>query len=1045
MRRLRTLVNPRPIAALAAVATLAGSVGVALLDRRPAELSGNLGRFAALTFGSDAARGALAATSSAGEAEDEARIAPPSVPDAPEEDPDVPETPLTFTEYRTPNGWRLRPAGRQVDTARAPTGLAVSPDAKTVVVVSSGIFNEDMTLVDASTLAATSYPSADLYMGAALDPDGNLWVSTGSRNRVYQYRLVGTAPAGVRQGTPLVPQGAASTGIPVIGYPGNMALGSDGRLYVAGNLSVPSSFIASKQPGTACKDSTICSVVNVIDVSNRLSPSPAVRYVPVGRDAYGVALNTGAGKLYVTNWADETNVGRAGGTGTVSVVNVSTPGAEAEVQVVPVGHHPTGLALSPDGGTLFVANSADDSLSKISLDAQGLPTGPPATISVRTTPDAPRGARPLALGFSADGRYLLVGLAGQNAVEVRTAAGEAIPRTVSVRGWPVNVPHTYVPTGWYPSALASAPHPAETGKTRLYVTNLKGVGAGPGGNFQAQPFSGVRTQGTLSVVDLDDGRFDEWTATVVENNDWATLFGVQTSDAAADPCFAAPLPGGKTAFSQFLCDESKAAGPSPYHVVYIVKENKTFDQFFGDIRAFGVLDADADPTFLLYGQPVTTNQHEIARLFTIGDGFWADSEQSTTGHSWTSAGYATEYNEITWNPDYSQGFRGQRRAGIYEGQYIVTGNFSTTPIKRDSEIAEQEGELFEPEERLVDLLADPVANPRGATFRIYSDDVEEGSPAVQQRFPLGLWGLGAQTPHGGGDLEFPDTDRARIFNGGRTVVNAWNLTRGRPPAAFGKEIGLCGAPDDPAIDNAPESFCQRPGASPDEYGRFSLAAWTTKYHTCMAQPGATDAQCQREMPNFIYMVLPVDHTLGFNPLAPTPASMVADNDYAYGLVVEALSESPFWKNTLVLATEDDTQLAGDHVDSHRTFLLAAGGLARRHGPDGRASHQPGSLPSILKTVEVLFGLEPFTIYDRAAVPLHDFVVNDPADANSVVYEAVRPPTPFLRNPAEGDLATLSMMLDWRLDMTDPDLLTALFYYGEKGWPLPERYRKLLGR
>ncbi|MGH2729259.1 MAG: hypothetical protein ACRDJI_01475, partial [Actinomycetota bacterium] len=134
---------------------------------------------------------------------------------------------------------------------------------------------------------------------------------------------------------------------------------------------------------------------------------------------------------------------------------------------------------------------------------------------------------------------------------------------------------------------------------------------------------------------------------------------------------------------------------------------------------------------------------------------------------------------------------------------------------------------------------------------------------------------------------------------------------------------------------------------------------------------------------------------------------------------------------------------GDHVDAHRTFLLTAGGLARRLGPQGRVSHQAGSFPSILKTIEVIFDLPPLTIYDRAAVPLHDVIVNSLKGRNSSRYAAVEPPTPFELNPEGTDLARLSQMLDWRLDMTDPYMLRDLLYHGLRGWPLPDRYDRLL--
>jgi DNA-binding beta-propeller fold protein YncE len=1013
----------RALALAGAVVVLAGLLVVAR-ESPPGPVAGNLGRFARATLGGDPGRA----------------LAQPAAPEPKSEEgaptrlglTDLPSAVLPPARYRTPNGWLLRPAGAQVETSRAPTGVTVSPDGGTVAVVSSGTAEEFGTIVDARTLLATRIPSSDLYLGAAIDRAGNLWVSGGSRDRVLQYRLVGPLGVGVRQA--IAVPGIPNNGIPVIGYPGSLALGSNGLLAVAGNLSLPGK-VVRQAAGRPCPASSICSVVTVLDVSRPFALAVPRRVIPVGRDAFGLALNEAAGVLYVTNWADETNPARAGGTGTVSVVDLR---AGREVQVVPVGHHPTGIALRPDRRALFVANAADDSLSRLALDpATGMVTGE-TTIDVRTTPDAPRGAAPLALAFTPDGSSLLVGLAGQNAVEVRTADGEAIPRRVRVGpgagATVLAVPHTYIPTGWYPSAIAAAPHPV-TGRPRLYVANLKGIGSGPGPNAYAEKFLLPRSEGSLSVIDLDPASYDVWTATVVENNRWVTLFDRTLVDAARDPCRPAPLPAGSTTFSQVLCDAWRGTlDPRPFHVVYVVKENKTFDQYFGDVGLFGLRDADADPTWLLYGYPVTTNQHHLARRFTLFDNFWADSEQSTTGHSWTSAGYATEYVEITWNPEYSQGLRGNRGGGQYRGG--IVGGAS------DEEVAAQERELFEPEERLVDLLADPDDNPLGLTFRVYSDDVNVGSAALADQVPLALWGIGPSAVHHGRDLDFPDTDRANIFLHGHTVSNAWGIDSGAPPPTFGKEIGLCGAPDDPAVPNAPEAFCARPGARPDEADRFVLDHWVAAYRVCR-RGGGTDDVCQRAMPNVIYMALPVDHTLGFNPLSPTPASMVADNDYALGLIVDALSKSPFWRNTLVLATEDDTQTAGDHVDSHRTFLLAAGGLARTVGQAGRAAHQAGSFPSILKTIETLFRLPALTIYDRAAVPLHDAIVARLEDRNAVRYDAVRPPTPFLRNPEGTLLARISARLDWRLDRTDPWVLRDLLYAGIRGWPLSERALRLL--
>ncbi len=132
-------------------------------------------------------------------------------------------------------------------------------------------------------------------------------------------------------------------------------------------------------------------------------------------------------------------------------------------------------------------------------------------------------------------------------------------------------------------------------------------------------------------------------------------------------------------------------------------------------------------------------------------------------------------------------------------------------------------------------------------------------------------------------------------------------------------------------------------------GPFNLAHWSEVFRTT-----GKDV-----MPNFIYMTLPVNHTLGTNLGSPTPPSMVADNDHAVGMIADALSKSPFWESTVIMQTEDDTQAAGDHVSPLRDYLQVSGPWAQPG-----ANHQWGSFPSLLRTIEQLFDVEPITLFDR---------------------------------------------------------------------------------
>ncbi|MBV9412442.1 MAG: beta-propeller fold lactonase family protein, partial [Acidimicrobiia bacterium] len=494
---------------------------------------------------------------------------------------------------RMPNGWALRPAGTQVLTSRAPTGLTVGPDGA-VYAVTSGIFEEAVVRVDPTTLLPVSDPVASAFQGVAADKQGNVWVSGGPANTVFQYKTVGPALVDTRQ-VPLVPD-APNKGIPASSYPGTMLL--DGhRLFVSGSLSMPAAKVAGGCPG----GSSICSIVNVIDVGATTGnpiASPPSHTIAVGRDAFGLAYLPEASTLYVANWADGTNPARANGSGTVSVVKVNPNGSGTERSAVPVGKEPTGLALSPNHQIVAVADSDSDQISVLTVDRTTGALTPSQTVSVAPVPSAPLGVAPLSVAFSPDGSLLYVALSGLNAVEVfavRGATVTPIPQTVTAKfdgsaPRQVRVPATYIPTGWYPDALAIGPEPAGGGGNRLYVANLRGQGAGPGHYDQLEPLVGTSTEGALSAIDVPTGAAREralnaWTTQTVDNDELAPLWAGGFHDPATDSCVVPP--NDQVGISGLLCSASGAKAPDPHalHVVYIEAENKTFDSYFGDTGA----------------------------------------------------------------------------------------------------------------------------------------------------------------------------------------------------------------------------------------------------------------------------------------------------------------------------------------------------------------------------------------------------------------------------------------------------------------------------
>lgn len=880
-----------------------------------------------------------------------------------------------------PNGWALQPAGTQVLTNRAPTGLVVSPDGSSVYATTSGIFDEAVVHIDATTLEPTPTLVSDAFQGVAADASGNVWVSGGPADRVWQYQAAGPALVDERQA------GAApdtpNRGIPVTGYPGDMVLAGN-RLFVSGTISVPSSVAAQADAGQACPGgSSICSVVNVVDASQPSTASPAVAAVPVGRDAVGLAWRPSSSTVYVANFADQTNPARSGGagTGTVSVVKMTSTSGR-EVQVVPVGLGPDGVALSPDGRTLAVADSGSDELSVLSLNPAGSVTAT-STVDLRVAPGAALGTEPLAVAFSPNGTSLYVTLAGIDAVEVLSVSNgqvAAIPQMVSVPGAErLRVPATFIPTGWYPDALTLAQKPG-TNAERLYVANLRGQGSGPGLYEQLEPVSGSNTEGSVSAIDLPSSsktlsyQLNQWTADVVANDQLASLYDRSMKDPATDACLPAPIASGGIASSALLCEAQRhQLDPRNLHVVIIEAENKTFDSYFGDISP-ELSNANANPAFTEFGQAVTTNQHALAETFGLDDNFYNEgAESSVLGHSWLSGAYTTADNELTWGMDYGQGLRGNRSGGEYAPSSLASGSATSASVSGPSSpaVAAQEAVMLDP----ANLLTDE-ALASGLSVRLFGTDSRPGDPVIADGYqvPQKYWGESGSDVSS--DLAWPDADRAAIFLHGTTVSHAWDMFDGpTPPAQFGTQISLSLA----------------------DKQKFTLDGWTNSYKACTAG-GRSDSSCQFAMPNLVYMQLPENHTYVvsnvFNPLDPTPQSMVADNDYAIGEIVAGLSKSPFWKNTLVMITEDDNQFTGDHVDIHRTFVLTAGGMAEPIGKAGKVADQRGSFPSIDKTAEVLLGLPAMTLFDARAIPLQQLVANR-IGTGPANFNAVDPPTPFL--------------------------------------------------
>jgi DNA-binding beta-propeller fold protein YncE len=866
-----------------------------------------------------------------------------------------------------PNGWCLRPAGKSIDVLRFPLGVVPTSNGKIVVTSDSGGV-QGLTVIDQNTLATSQTTAGNLFIGLAETKDGRVYAAGGNANRVFRYRwagdqlqssdatqdatfpvhgavdgVVGRGPSG-GQNLPAV------DGIRVTSYPGDLKPYGD-YVLAAGSLSEPSN-------GSCPTNRAVCGHVSVIDTRT----DAVVGRAGVGLDAYGIAVDPARKLAYVSNWADE--AGRGNGTGTVSVVDLADPTKPKELSYTAVGHHPSAVALSPDRTRLFVTNTNDDTLTV--LDLRGTPRVL-ATESLRPVEGVPVGAHPDALAFAPDGKTLFVALAGMNAVEIRDGRTGA-----RVAGHPL-----YIPTGWYPSALAVT---GNAQKYRLWVTNAKGIGPSLGYNGSVF-LNGTKTQGTVDAVDLPvpAGTVNTWTRTVASND--------RLVDAAVDPC----KPGAGVRVSQVLCPPKGATSPIR-HVVYVVTENKTFDQYFGDLPTTDN-GYRADPSFLLYGQPVTPNHHAFATPYSLDDNFFSDAEVSVTGHSWTSGAVATDYNEKTWEADYDQGLRGSHGNGD-----PLKGSISGQQGK-DIQAAEdrlkdpQGGYIFEAFKRAG--ATPPTDNPGRLSMGIYGESTAQTSGNMDAYKAPG-WK--------DGDISYSDTCRVLTFRDGQAPDG--------PSPAFG-------------VGSAPAGI-----NTDDCNGRKLASAFTLKHWADVYKKTGRDI-----MPSFIYMSLPQNHTLATTVGNPTPQSMVADNDYALGLLVDALSHSPFWSSTAVMQTEDDTQVAGDHISALRDYLHVISPWAKA-GP----SHQWGSMPALLRTIEQVFGIAPISLFDRLAAPMHESFLPSLTDKPDLApYTAVHPSIPYDVN-RPGDTGTaLSATLDFSTyDRVNEQLLNDILYAAIRHRPLPRR-------
>jgi len=644
-------------------------------------------------------------------------------------------------------------------------------------------------------------------------------------------------------------------------------------------VSYPAGLAASPDGSTLYVAENLYDSLAVVDLATRR----VVQRLPAGRYPYGVAA-AGDGTVYVSAWAGTAvRVFRPAGSGRLR--------ADGAIQV---GRHPSALLLAPGGTRLFVALASSDRVTVADTRNRQV-----LTQLMDAAPDGPtEGSTPNALALSTDGTRLYVAEADNNAVAVfdLSAFTAGVPETAAPREDRLA---GRIPVGWYPSALALS------GDT-LLVVNAKGKGTAPNpqlpqpgesGGGRVTGYTLGQLSGSLSSIGVpDSARLAAWSARVAQANGWDDDHDVRD------------------------------AYPPFKHVVYIIKENRTYDQVLGDMK-----QGDGDTSLVFFPRRDTPNHHALAERFGLFDRFFVNAEVSADGHNWSTAAYASDYVEKTVESNYS----GRGRSYDYEGT-----NRAWDSIPADGEDVNEPANGY-----LWDL-----AQRAGLTFRNYGEfvipnDVDEDDPM--------------------------------------------------PPAYRGVKPFLA------------------THTSPD-FAPFDLNIQDQKRADVFLKELA-GYEKKGDLPQLIIMHLPNDHNAGGTVGAPTPAAYMADNDLALGRIVQGLSHSRFWPSTVIFVLEDDAQNGPDHVDSHRSPMFVI-------SPYNRPGviHRFANTTDVIATMADILHMGSLSQFDHFGRPLRNIWAATP---DLEPYQALTPEVSLdERNKPDNPGAEASRLLDLRFEDSSDDML-----------------------
>jgi YVTN family beta-propeller protein len=521
----------------------------------------------------------------------------------------------TAKGFLLPNGWTLNPAGEHVALTDLPLNIIPLADGRHALAATSGYNAHELAVVnlDVKTVVDRQLVRQSWFGLTTTPTVDRIWWSGGGGRQIHAFRLTDHHLTA----TPNANLSPESSAAPTPGttrgprhFLGGLAFDSQrGRLY---SLDVDAGTITSYDAASGKQ----------------------LKSAAAGARPYDVALARNGTQLFVSDWA-----GR--------VVRVLDAVELLTVARISVGEHPNQIAVHPRDDRIFVACASSDWVAVIDAK-RGIVS---ERIHTALFPRAPEGSTPDALAFAPDGKTLFVANADNNCIAVIDIAD---PGKSQVKG--------FVPTGWYPTSVAVTPDgkrllagvgkglqtkanpteaPKPSAKTELDATARRRV--------SPFPYIGTTLSGSLSIVPVPDEKtLAKYTETVYQNCPYSDKL---LSDA--------PYPE-KTAIP------TKVGDPSPIkHVLYIIKENRTYDQVLGDLTR-----GNGDPALVMFGRDVTPNHHKLAEEFVLLDNLYCNGHVSADGHPWSTMAYNTDYIARNWALTYSS------RAGIHDDD---DGDLSNAP------------------------------------------------------------------------------------------------------------------------------------------------------------------------------------------------------------------------------------------------------------------------------------------------------------------------------------------------------------------------------